>query len=135
MQIGTVIGDKLYVIDYYAEATRYDDYLPIIEEMINSIELSNNTGTAVVVDNTSTIGNRDFSNDTESSSNITITTPQYDHDNNTSSIENQTIDVPTNQDNNNNSEITQQQGKLDTSFLRYETSFAEEVPSINYPSG
>jgi hypothetical protein len=40
LEIGTMIGDKVYVVMYHAETARYDQYLPIIEEMINSLELS-----------------------------------------------------------------------------------------------
>jgi hypothetical protein len=40
LEIGTIIGDKVYVVMYHAETARYDQYLPIIEEMINLLELS-----------------------------------------------------------------------------------------------
>jgi tetratricopeptide (TPR) repeat protein len=39
MEIGTVIGDKLYIVEYDADIARYDQYLPIIEEMIRSMQL------------------------------------------------------------------------------------------------
>jgi hypothetical protein len=37
LEIGTVIEDRIYVVMYHAETARYEQYLPIIEEMINSI--------------------------------------------------------------------------------------------------
>jgi hypothetical protein len=40
-----VIGDKLYIVEYDADTARYDQYLPIIEEMIRSMQLiSSDTG-------------------------------------------------------------------------------------------
>jgi hypothetical protein len=39
MEIGTAIGDKVYYLDYYAEEDRYADFLPVIQEMINSFQI------------------------------------------------------------------------------------------------
>jgi hypothetical protein len=46
MEIGTVVENRLYVINYYSEATSYDRYLPIIEQIISSIQLSSGTDPA-----------------------------------------------------------------------------------------
>ncbi|HEU4443769.1 MAG TPA: PsbP-related protein [Nitrososphaeraceae archaeon] len=40
MQIVAINGDKLYNITYTSDKTRYSTYLPIIEEMINSFEVT-----------------------------------------------------------------------------------------------
>jgi hypothetical protein len=40
MEIGTIIGDRVYFIEYIAEEEKYSDYLPIIQMMINSIEIT-----------------------------------------------------------------------------------------------
>jgi hypothetical protein len=39
MEIGTIIGDKVYYIEYIAEEEKYDNYLPTIQMMLNSFEL------------------------------------------------------------------------------------------------
>jgi hypothetical protein len=39
MQIGTIIGDKKYLISYDAPVSRYSSYLPIIQKMIDSFEI------------------------------------------------------------------------------------------------
>ena len=41
MQIGTIIGNKAYLLRYYAELEKYLDNLPLIERMIHSIEINN----------------------------------------------------------------------------------------------
>ena len=40
MEIGTIIGDKVYYIEYIAEEERYTNYLPTIQMMINSFEIT-----------------------------------------------------------------------------------------------
>ena len=40
MEIGTIIGDRLYFIEYIAEEEKYSNYLPTIEMMIDSIEIT-----------------------------------------------------------------------------------------------
>ena len=37
MEIGTIIGDKPYVIQYIADAPNYSDHLPTVQNMINSL--------------------------------------------------------------------------------------------------
>ena len=37
MEIGTIIGDKAYSIQYIADAPRYTDYLPTVQKMIESL--------------------------------------------------------------------------------------------------
>lgn len=41
MEIGTIIGNKGYFVDYIAASSKFSDYLPIIQEMINSFEVIN----------------------------------------------------------------------------------------------
>jgi eukaryotic-like serine/threonine-protein kinase len=43
MQMGTIIGDLIYTIRYYAEMEEYSDNLPLIEMMIDSLRISNDT--------------------------------------------------------------------------------------------
>jgi serine/threonine-protein kinase len=43
MQIGTIINHKLYVIQYYAELEKYSDNLPIIQKMVDSLQIDNTT--------------------------------------------------------------------------------------------
>jgi len=40
MQIGTIINDRSYDIRYYAEVNKYDDFLPIVQKMINSFVIT-----------------------------------------------------------------------------------------------
>jgi S1-C subfamily serine protease len=40
MEIGTIIEDRVYFIDYIAEEDNYSHYLPIIQMMINSLEIA-----------------------------------------------------------------------------------------------
>ncbi len=39
-EIGAIVGDKAYYITYYAEATKYHKYLPIIQKMIDSFKIT-----------------------------------------------------------------------------------------------
>jgi hypothetical protein len=39
MEIGTKVGEKIYFLTYYAEVEKYHDFLPVIQEMINSFEI------------------------------------------------------------------------------------------------
>jgi hypothetical protein len=41
MEIGTIIGDKAYSVQYIADAPRYTDYLPIVQKMIESLVTEN----------------------------------------------------------------------------------------------
>ena len=40
MEIGTIIGNRGYFVDYTAASPKFLDYLPIIQEMINSFEVT-----------------------------------------------------------------------------------------------
>jgi hypothetical protein len=40
MDIGTIIGDKVYSIRYAAEKEQYSDYLPTVQKMINSLNIT-----------------------------------------------------------------------------------------------
>jgi hypothetical protein len=39
LEIGTIIGDRVYYIKYSAEEKQYSNYLPTIQTMINSLEI------------------------------------------------------------------------------------------------
>jgi hypothetical protein len=45
MEIGTIIGDKVYFVTYYAEEEQYSNYLPTIEKMIDSFQLGDTNPT------------------------------------------------------------------------------------------
>ncbi|HET7283581.1 MAG TPA: PsbP-related protein [Nitrososphaeraceae archaeon] len=40
MEIGAIKGDKAYILTYEAGMNEYDKYLPIIQEMINSFQIT-----------------------------------------------------------------------------------------------
>jgi hypothetical protein len=40
MEIGTIIGDRIYYIEYPSEEEKYSNYLVIIQMMINSFEIT-----------------------------------------------------------------------------------------------
>jgi S1-C subfamily serine protease len=40
IEIGTIIGNRVYYIEYIAEEKKYSDYLPTIQMMINSLEIT-----------------------------------------------------------------------------------------------
>lgn len=44
MEIGTVIGDKVYFVTYYTEEEHYSDYLPTVQKMISSVEMTRSSG-------------------------------------------------------------------------------------------
>lgn len=44
MEIGTIIGDKVYFVTYYAEEEQYSDYLPTVQEMISSVKMTRSSG-------------------------------------------------------------------------------------------
>ena len=39
MEVGTIVGDKVYMIQYIANASTYDNYLPDVQHMINSLKI------------------------------------------------------------------------------------------------
>jgi eukaryotic-like serine/threonine-protein kinase len=41
MEVGTIIGDKAYSVQYIADAPRYTDYLPTVQKMIDSLVIKN----------------------------------------------------------------------------------------------
>ena len=47
MEVGTIIGDKAYIIQYIADAPRYTDYLPTVQKMIDSLVIKNSTETGI----------------------------------------------------------------------------------------
>jgi hypothetical protein len=127
LEIGTVIEDKVYVVMYHAETAKYDQYLPIIEEMINSVEL-NDSGvvsdapaeTDLDGDTDGDIAAQEVVEDDDGGGNITITP------------ENQTGGGFSTDQQGENIGTAQLAPNID--FLRYETSFQEETLSIDYPS-
>jgi hypothetical protein len=44
MQVFTVKDGQLYILSYVSEASQYGRYLPTIENMIDSVAFTNNTG-------------------------------------------------------------------------------------------
>ena len=40
MEIGTIIGDKVYFVTYYAKEEQYSDYLLTIQKMISSVKMT-----------------------------------------------------------------------------------------------
>ena len=40
MDIGTIIEDKVYSIRYAAEKEQYSNYLPVVQKMINSLNIT-----------------------------------------------------------------------------------------------
>jgi hypothetical protein len=44
METGTIIGDKVYSVQYIADAPRYADYLPTAQKMIDSLMINKSTG-------------------------------------------------------------------------------------------
>jgi hypothetical protein len=124
LEIGTVIEDKVYIITYHAETARYEQYLPIIEEMINSIELSDS---AAVVSDAPTETDLDGGTDSN------VTTQQQDQEGDTTlTPENQTEGGGFSTNQQETMGTAQLPPNID--FLRYETSFQDETLSIDYPS-
>ena len=124
LEIGTVIEDKVYIITYHAETARYDQYLPIIEEMINSIELSDS---AVAVSGAPTETDLDGGTDSN------VTTQEQDQEGDTTvTPENQTEGGGFSTNQQETMGTAQLPPNID--FLRYETSFQDETLSIDYPS-
>ena len=39
MEIGAIKGDKVYILTYEAGVNEYDEYLPIIQELIGSFQI------------------------------------------------------------------------------------------------
>jgi eukaryotic-like serine/threonine-protein kinase len=40
MEIGTIIGEKVYLLSYAAQEEQYSDYLPTVQKMINSLKIN-----------------------------------------------------------------------------------------------
>jgi hypothetical protein len=40
MEVGTIIGDKAYSVQFIADAPRYSDYLPTVQKMIDSMQIT-----------------------------------------------------------------------------------------------
>ena len=40
MEIGTIIGDKAYSLQYIADAPKFSGYLPAVQKMIDSLQLN-----------------------------------------------------------------------------------------------
>jgi hypothetical protein len=43
IEIGTIIGGKGYFVDYTAAEGKFQNYLPVVQKMINSFEIINST--------------------------------------------------------------------------------------------
>ena len=44
MEVGTIIGEKAYSVQYIADASQYSQYLPIVQKMIDSLVINKSTG-------------------------------------------------------------------------------------------
>ena len=40
MEIGTIIGDKAYSLQYIADAPKFSGYLPAVQKMIDSLQIT-----------------------------------------------------------------------------------------------
>jgi hypothetical protein len=60
LEVATIVGNKAYNLQYIVEPHIYQKYMPVIEQMINSLELISDTG---VADASATEENDDISND------------------------------------------------------------------------
>ena len=47
MEVGTILGDKAYIVQYIADAPRYTDYLPTVQKMIGSLVIKKSLGTDI----------------------------------------------------------------------------------------
>jgi hypothetical protein len=47
MEVGTIIGDRAYSLQYIADAPRYSDYLPTVQKMIDSLVIKKSSGTGI----------------------------------------------------------------------------------------
>ena len=43
MEIGTIIGDNVYSVQYIADAPKYSDYLPTVQKMIGLLVIKKST--------------------------------------------------------------------------------------------
>jgi hypothetical protein len=57
MEVGTIIGDRAYSVQYIADAPRYADYLPTVQKMIGSLVIKNSTevGIGTMPDNSTNL--------------------------------------------------------------------------------
>jgi hypothetical protein len=56
MEVGTIIGDKAYSVQYIADSSQYSDYLPIVQKMIGSLMIKSlGTGIGPVLDNSTNL--------------------------------------------------------------------------------
>jgi len=44
MEVGTIIGDEAYSVQYIADAPKYSSYLPAAQKIIGSLVNENSTG-------------------------------------------------------------------------------------------
>jgi len=47
METGTITGDKAYSVQYIADASKYADYLSIVQKMIGSLAIKNSMETGI----------------------------------------------------------------------------------------
>ena len=40
MEVGTIIGDKAYSVRYIVDASRFSEYLPTVQKMIDSLQIT-----------------------------------------------------------------------------------------------
>jgi hypothetical protein len=47
MEIGTIIGDKAYSVQYILDAPKYTDYLPTVQKMIDSMQITSQPASTI----------------------------------------------------------------------------------------
>ena len=47
LEIGTIIGDKAYSLQYIADAPKFSGYLPAVQKMIGSLVINKSLGTGI----------------------------------------------------------------------------------------
>jgi hypothetical protein len=68
LEVGTIVGDIVYYLTYDAELNRFDDYLPVVQKMIESFEV---TDIGLHAQNQTYTGSTDNLNSSSSYDNIT----------------------------------------------------------------
>jgi hypothetical protein len=74
MQVWVLSGDKIYVLTYTSEASLYPTFLPIIQKMIQSVELKNSQRQTTNNNNNNPITNNSLSANSQQQQNTTIST-------------------------------------------------------------
>ena len=90
MQVWVLSGDKIYVLTYTSEASLYPNYLPIIQKMIQSVELKNSPHQTI--NNNNPVTNNSLNANSQRQQDTTISTKPFP--NGAGIAENRTSGVP-----------------------------------------